>query len=820
MGNESPLGVYERLIIYYSSLRGKMELGRLRGLGLADIKLLLPTIQDAAAAWSSICSWGQGLGEENTTYPELSNEALARQRWRNEPKDMFKYLGPDVGRVWTLYWDILPAEARRQMFLDLRDAGFFKHLKPSDSLALLKKISGAAKKYREMLFGDKWKFYVDIDMLRDYDKITPESENEFIKTVYDWVAGPQPKHAFYGSEALFLKSFEAGVNDFLSRAPRTAEFTPLTIKQFSADPAFWARSGTSTGDRLELVVDGKVRKARKSKWATALAASPESIAARIRRDTQMSNVVIGKRERKKVRPVIAGDLDLYLKMAYVSHVLDPLLAGHPNSTLFMSGSQQYDLWVRMAQMTSDDTVKMPIDQEEFDHQATIRFLDICDKAITKLIKTVALPWDVRMDLLYVMRLITKNRRSGPVRVFNRIFMYTKGVLSGWAWTALYDTLINWGELYAIRKHVAEKTGFEPIMEGTNVQGDDVMPQLVNYSSAVLVWAGYKEADFKVNPYKFWIATNSHEYLRQVAQPGRIGGYPARTVPALVWRNPVSREELRGEERIRELTTSWLQAYSRAETLDVPRMANDIAKSMKLEPSVITSILESPACVGGTGTIWNPDRTTWYGINKARLNYKFTLNRIPPFLKEMTMNGGPQFDMKLALRDMKDLVEPPPKTEYDVEPFEIKEWVPFSPVFLPGMISLTRGANVLEPRYPPNLLPTQAKLARATGIERKDRTLIRSTIRLDDLPLEEQLWNKAARRTYYEWVGGRLPFSTPVVPGWSPLAVSYWYSKLATMFWAWASSRRHVYDRTVRRAALAAELHVSELLGRLPVRVFG
>lgn len=787
----------------YVGLRGAFDLRALRAVGLSVLNELIPTKLLALRTYDDWILSCKALPKAKVN-EEVANEAIERRRYRQETLRIFQGLGPRAGPVWSLFWKCLPPMVRRRMWKVLVESTLLDGKDEDKVQQKLKELSAIAKKNRELVFGEDWKYYVDLQLLRDY---LPNAEiSQFEYDIERWVTG-SVEHKLDGSEAVFLERFERGVQLFVDLAPaKLQNFTWLTPTEWAADPGNWARSGASDGDRLHLVINGKVKKARKSKWASALAMEKSEVMKMLYSWKKQRNVAIQKRELGKIRAVIAGDLELYLKMSYVGYFIEAVLAGHPNSTLFMTAEQQYSLWTQMAESTQDDNAKIPIDQSEFDHSINFKMISITNTKIRYLIQRFG--GKIKPYLLDIMDRIEYALDGGTIRVGNRVFYYEKGVLSGWRWTALYDTMINAGELGAARETVKARSGVDPVLPGWNVQGDDVKTECPNYTMAVLLWQAYEEMDFDVNPGKFFITMDTNEYLRQVAWKKQICGYPARAIPAMVWRNPVSRELKRGEERIREQISSWNQIFNRMGHANWKIAISDVASSNKIPKSMVEDILSTPAAAGGLGLqLSNP--SVWRGITKSRANPKFKFLRQPPLARSLAM------DWPVTHDELTDIwsgnIELPPKTPIDYEPFEITEQQKQVPILWPGSAGLKVDCPlemITDQRIPPSV----ATVLRTRAVRDKDYELVDRIIRPEQRPFNYILSSSAiTRRVYWDWVAGALPFKTPIVPGWSSLATSWQYRRFASQMWAWCLGRRRLSYSTVRRAAYSAELLTSETL---------
>lgn len=132
---------------------------------------------------------------------------------------------------------------------------------------------------------------------------------------------------------------------------------------------------------------------------------------------------------------------------------------------------------------------------------------------------------------------------------------SNGILSGWRWTALIDTIVNLAEVDMAERY-ANLNNYQLKIRELNAQGDDDWFKLNSYSDGVALWLIYESFGLNVNPGKFFLSKTRDEYLRRVLDKDKITGYPARSVTALMFRNPVNEKETVGIERHRQTFMKW------------------------------------------------------------------------------------------------------------------------------------------------------------------------------------------------------------------------------------------------------------------------
>jgi len=164
-----------------------------------------------------------------------------------------------------------------------------------------------------------------------------------------------------------------------------------------------------------------------------------------------------------------------------------------------------------------------------------------------------------------MELIKFALDGGYVIVGGERIDITNGILSGWRWTAMLDTIVNLIELSMAEEWVEENSLIKVNMVDFCAQGDDDWLKLKDKRSAVALWLAYESFGLFVNPGKFFLDTVRDEFLRRVMDKGIITGYPARSITSICFRNPLSEREAIGADLIRGNFTRWKLLCERLDT---------------------------------------------------------------------------------------------------------------------------------------------------------------------------------------------------------------------------------------------------------------
>lgn len=396
---------------------------------------------------------------------------------------------------------------------------------------------------------DDWRFLVDSDRLDDYQPYI--DVKEFRSDLVDWVQR-KVVHTWDGDEDLWYAIFEEEANNLFFYSGVTPDRI-LSIDDFFNNGDLWATTGSGYEPELpkpEIYDQTKKEhiKLKKNKWGLRWSTSKYELKRLLFKKRKQMCKAVQKSEITKLRAVISSDLSLYLKMSYISTFLDKVIGNREDSTLWMNKQQAFDMW---QSFKADGTTRMPLDQSEFDHNASTRQIFI----LLKVIKNLIAKHGATLEMLEIMDLIMYALDGGEIYGVGENIAIKNGLLSGWRWTAMLGTMINRVELKMAQRYCAEK-GQAVVTKADNSQGDDVWLKLNNRKDAFAIWYAYLSFGLDVNPKKFFVSEDRDEYLRKVLDKGVLTGYPARSVTSICFRNPIQEKEPPGPSRIRSNFTKW------------------------------------------------------------------------------------------------------------------------------------------------------------------------------------------------------------------------------------------------------------------------
>lgn len=551
-----------------------------------------------------------------------------------------EFLGPKAGRFFALYKRVSPPRVWRTVSTMLHNCGAVG-LGEAGLTAYLKEVGGYYKRWGEAVSGD-WKWFVNMEECFGYRE--PEPVANFVREVREWAGGSFiPVHPLTGKSEDFYRVFRAGVREFLS------DFSQPTgvksVADWVADPGGWGGSG-STQWRGAVSLQGVVLK--RNKWSMSLTRPQAEILSLLYADgpelasLRQRNKAIAKREKSKVRPVINSDDELYLRMSYVSSWLERGLSGNSRSTLFMSSEQRLAVWRRLS--ADDGAWRLPLDQSRFDWHVNKSMLGIINDEIYRLASGIP-DASVRADVERVLRQISSTIANGGSISFpgtSETVEVEKGVMSGWRWTALYDTIVNWAELWVARDAVKSLRGRDGVVYAV-AQGDDDMLHVADEWDVVLYPVLYARMGLDVNPGKFFASRVRDEFLRQVGRVGQgSSGYPVRALGSVLWRNPLSADPPNGDERGRELLHNWAVLKSRGGNVEQVMRA-DLGQALGISRELLEDWLSTPAAVGGPG--WGGSGSRNAVAPETRVTYSGVLTGVD---RSVPFPMGRELGLRLAV----------------------------------------------------------------------------------------------------------------------------------------------------------------------------
>lgn len=715
---------------------------------------LVPSETGVRQSWEGVklaFRQAQNASPHNLDQP-LSPDEAARTRYVPKPGRYAAILGPKLGAGLDLGLSVLGPNERAAVIEVLDELPLDKMHNLEATLKALKTVSDHMKRWGEAA-SKYWKLFVGVELLGGWKPMIPIEE--FVDDIKQWIDVVPDVNLPY----------QLMVDGFRDALGLPVLINGLTVEEYAA--AYnWARPGASDGPRPELDVEGKIKRPRKSKNASALALSPGDVRRMILEYSPHRADAIEKQEKGKVRAVVNVGLVAYLQMDFLDQMLIETQHGREWTTLFYNARMMVDLFNEMGLDADNQSLtKLPLDQAEFDHMVPQSLVVLAIETTVEYLLTCIRRREVREQVRIVADNIINGIANTIVHVGGRVVHYRNGILSGWKWTAFLDSLVNHGQLFSARQLVRRYVGVDPVVRAV-VQGDDVRCVCSSPACALGVVQTYYDFGLKINPSKFFMSHTRDEYLRQVAEAQVVSGYFWRVLPSIMFRGPLTTEARKGEVRCRELMSNWMTLVGRGANFDLvlPLMTDDLSGATSTSEEVITSWLQLSSALGGgglqlrtMGSAFEPGPSKLRGVSIANSS----VNKGWAYFREVapTVTGAVAEGILLDKLNLSGIAS------YDRTNFRLK-MVDFA---APEVIPSSQPVR-LSPRpsdvYPVYLLDA----VREQAIRSSDWATLKNTIDPRDLLIAEELFRRASRAFFVEWVKG-LTASIPVIPGYSPLYLS-------------------------------------------------
>jgi hypothetical protein len=470
-----------------------------------------------------------------------------------------------------------------------------------EALSLLSRVSDIYKK-GGLELDAHWQWWVSLETAGGYRD--PDTAPDLVEEARRWVGST----ITYNPEMERRDLWPKYLDELLEHSTGDIREKP-SLDDFLLDVASYATAGSGRGlPTMEVdarVWDGSMytekqaMKLKRSKYSGYFASAlPNLRKLALKRVKQRNGLFPKPDETKKIRTIVTGDQPTFLKQSYLDVIVGQRLAGNPYLPMTLGDSARATAMRRYASSTKGRDWHMPIDQSAFDENVAM----VLVLAIVSWLAALAyrlVPTDEVREigdaLFYAMDggiLFVEKAGEKTVEVEIK-----KGVLSGWKWTALIDSLANYVQFRDICTFLNM-----PWMElRPAFFGDDGRLRIPHPEWAYALVKGYADYGLKVNPSKFFVSNYRDEFLRMVSQHGRVFGYPARTITGLLFYRPQS-SPTAGIDQLIEQIDSWMRLISRgAPSWKVENfMIFEISRVLNISKEDARLVLHTPKALGGMG----------------------------------------------------------------------------------------------------------------------------------------------------------------------------------------------------------------------------
>jgi hypothetical protein len=562
---------------------------------------LFPGEAEMLREWDKLKKYAQDSENHDDRYGPLTSEEKRFLKFRYPftfRKD-FERAGPAL----ACYFDALPRRIRESRFITDVMQTLFDAYSEHTALVYLSNVSKFVIRFNariDKFMGGEiadYRYLAHLNNGFGFVGQTRVRDEVGIEGATDWL---KKRAKFQLNGIPYLKRFSRALQKVIGKysTPTGPEYQ--TAEEFAKDFISWGGTGAGVGAPIKARWKDKEISLRKNKYLLAFRETPSQIVARLLSVHSVDSKMFVKPDEAapKERFIVSGDMDTYLKMTFLK--AEQLFRNLP-SPLSLGSSGMVEERMKMVDLVRRRTPNMPLDQSSFDHQISKEMILMTlramrDMAVPFASAEVARVWEglieqiAKTDLVY-----EKNGKE----LFRK--PWTSGLLSGWRWTALLNTIINLSELQ-VAEDINAEMGMPRAITFANAMGDDDVLFGPSIGGMLGVFFGYvsvmgREA---INAKKFFVSRVTSEYLRKVYSSEGEFGYPARMLNSIFWRKPTSSGESDGKARLTEIYDSWTKFISRGMDRNYcfEWMLNDMAGSLKVDRSIVNEILHTPAALGG------------------------------------------------------------------------------------------------------------------------------------------------------------------------------------------------------------------------------
>lgn len=713
------------------------------GAALQDLKMCIWTILDA----------GEGVGEGVVQH---GSTTLKRVKWHDgwfeglqRGYRMTSEVGRDVkvgqGPARDQIRLLLDVDPHRERVIRLFEELSLDRIANEWLVPIFKELSEVAKKHGEILWpevANRVPLWMSLTSLELFFGAPPVKDADFAAQLEEWVYTVKPED---GKNSDRRRLVEAGFRGLEAKGMVFGE--QLSMLEWLKCPSRWLANGATTSRALE--------GSKRTKFSTYLASSQHELLRDMFSTTPPQNKVNPKRERSKTRNTVSSDWDLYLQMKWLTQGVEGALESVFPTTL-SSKLKQVSRW-RMWRSRMANSVGVPIDQSTFDH---VPWMDIIISMVTYICARAREKAPDTALHARITEIVINRIRAGSVNWESYSWKHVRGLLSGWAWTSVLGTLMNYIEFVGI---VAVTRGSLPPVDAMAFQGDDALLFADSWSQAA-TWVQSYMRVLPVNPGKFFVSTSRTEFLRLVITDDRVAGYLGRAVPSLMYANAWAG----GKMSVQSRAASWSRLVARGGVLSRVRehCIRDIAGFTRASRSEVVDLLRTPKSLGGLGLEVGP--CTWRQVREddllgkeqeGRIVAATDPERVPRAVRRvaernMASHGGVFSDRDVAAGAVEGVLMGVQGGSWGAEkPVDIK----IRRVSNVANISLARAFDGKDVDFKPPAY-TVDPMFLPSVLRRKLKAGLDSVLGLFDPGDRERVsarWKAWPRNVWFDWVCGRL-----------------------------------------------------------------
>lgn len=425
------------------------------------------------------------------------------------------------------------------------------------------KIMGDNNKYFNLQKEGDYINFINLEMFGDY---ASSDINEASQGLDRWLLIKKEINCSNLIKKRFFRYFDKYLDEFFQQQKPYSIKRQMHFKDFINEVGCWSTEGSSGASLKNIEQYSKFKGyIINNKKIFGLLMNKEKLFKMVEKRKKQRMKVNIKRELVKSRGVVNSDVETYLLMAYINFLCEGTLYGSQSCTLLQKDTDSKKLFLdNMNKNLESDQVNLPLDQSAFDAQVDFDMIDHCFKNYKKYCSKFFSKEN--NDLEIVFEQLEGLIMNGDVILGDKKIKYQNGIPSGWRWTSLFDSAINFAQCKTI-EHLLQDMDYVAWVKDLTVQGDDVQCIVNSKYTGELMIALFDHLGMEINRKKMFIDTKRSEYLRlkysRVNNCFVIRGIPARTVPTLFFRSPITSDQM----SLNSLLDQWLKLIRRYEVYD-------------------------------------------------------------------------------------------------------------------------------------------------------------------------------------------------------------------------------------------------------------
>jgi hypothetical protein len=542
-----------------------------------DLKLFREPIKVSGIFEKKFDTCSHPLKLQDLDFSKL-DDTLCRRFWKMN-KNYRKF-----GRKWcylfSAYTNMLPLCQRSFFTRNILNVN--SDCCESCWISRLKDISNVCLQGVLYDFRLEYKIFLDLKVLGGYDTACNRES-------------PPPYREVFGitSDQSLTDRLKFWIDDTVNKI--STKQVGYSFDEFVSFRDAWATTGAAVGGKAK-----KVEFSTSKRDVKSLRVNTKWFSSCHLKDSEISDRCTDPDKRVIVKPFVKSDeaaalrtvqgYDMYslIRVSYLEEAVLDFNGGGEWTSIGLDGSKKVKMSNKI--LMRDGFFRLCTDQSSFDQSQAKSWIVYCMQQLVARLSKSNNP-----DLARIGAIELQSLNNVDIFEGNSSFEWKHGILSGYRWTALLDSILNRAATRVVLERLNVKVLFEMY------QGDDAIVKLNREVDLQAVSEEYSSLGLSVNPSKSWGHTLNCEYLHEIYWKGTtVYGFPARAAKSLIWDKPKVGKPSFGELKVRELLSTCLMCVRRG--LDAYNVTLKIMRSLirGLSLTKFKAWWSTPTIFGGFG----------------------------------------------------------------------------------------------------------------------------------------------------------------------------------------------------------------------------